>query len=160
MWGSLRDGDWVKADTTIRAGLLGGTRIKAGTKGIVTGVSTRWLTSRADVEFHSGFGTVRVSVPTHRLHLVRRDGGVDRFTERQQRLAAARLALLVFFAWPITWWCVQYVWINKSFSGMTSAFAISIVDSIGDWITMLTSNPIKGLIYLGFLWLAGRLAWR
>lgn len=160
MWGSVSAGDWVKTDTDIRVGMFGGTTIRAGTKGVVTGVSTGWLTSRAVVEFDSGFGTVRASVPTHQVQLVRRDGGIERFTSRQRRLAVARLALLLFLSWPIIWWCLQYVWINKSFSGITSGFAISIVDSIGDWITMLVSNPVKGVVYLGFLWVVGRLAWR
>ncbi|CAI9413189.1 hypothetical protein [Nocardioides sp. T2.26MG-1] len=160
MWGSVRDGDWVKVDTDINLGMLGGTTIKAGTKGVVTGVSTGWITSRADVQFDSGFGTAHANVPTHRLRLIRPNGGVDRFTTRQRRLAAARSALLLFLAWPIIWWAIQYVWINRGFSGITSGFALSIVGSIGDWIIMVISNPVKGIIYLGFLWIVGRLAWR
>lgn len=159
MWGRVRDGDWVQVDTDVKVGMLGGT-VKAGTKGVVTGVSTGWITSRAHVQFDGGFGAVHANVPTYRLRLIRPNGGVDRFTTRQRRLAATRAALLLFLAWPIIWWAVQYVWINKGFSGITSGFALSIVQSIGDWIIMLVSNPVKGIIYLGFLWIVGRLAWR
>jgi hypothetical protein len=119
-----------------------------------------WFTSRADVEFGSGLGTVRASVPTHQLRLVRRAEGIDRFSTRQRRLAVARAALVLFLAWPIIWWCIQYVWINRTFSGIASAFAVSIVYSIGNWITMLIADPVEGLIHLGFLWVVGRLAWR
>lgn len=103
-WGGLHDGDWVRADRNISTGILGGTTINAGSKGVVTTISSGWFTSRAEVDFGSGLGTVRANVPTHQLRLVRRDGGIDRFSARQRRVAPARMALLLFLAWPIIWW--------------------------------------------------------
>lgn len=160
MWGSVRNGDWVKADGEINTGLFAGPTISAGTKGVVIGVSTGWFSSRAEVEFDSGLGTVRATVPAHQLRLVRRNGGLDRFLTRQRRLSAARAALFVFLAWPVAWWCVQYVWQNKGTDGISAAFALGVIDSLGQWLTMFIANPAGTLVYVAFLWALARLAWR
>jgi len=57
-------------------------------------------------------------------------------------------------------WMAQYVWANEGFSGIVVAFAVGVVESTGDYITMLVQHPIQSAVYLGFLVLVGRLAWR
>src|SRR5205823_836202 len=132
--GTLHEGDWVKATKPLRIGLLGGGTIRAGTKGVVTAVERGLWTARAAVAFDGGFGTVRATVPTRHLGRVRSGGGVDRFHRRQRHVAAARAGFALFLAWPVISWCIQYIWINKGFTGITGAFAIGIVQSAEDWI--------------------------
>lgn len=159
MWGTIREGDWVKNRDTVPVTLgdqLSKSGIKPGTRGVVTATTG----SRASVTFDGGIGTVSATVSIRKLRVVRRGGGVDRFATRQSRLNAARAALALFLAWPVISWIVQYLWINKSFSGMVPAFAAGVLQSFGDWITLLVTNPFHTVIYLAFLTILGKLAWR
>lgn len=157
---SIREGDWVRSRENLAYGLLGGSTIKSGTRGVVTGVANGWFSSTASVRWDGGFGTVSTTVPTRHLQVVRHGGGVNRFVAHQGRLTAARAALALFLMWPVIKWVVEYVWLNKGFSGITGVFALGMVDSIGDWITMLVSSPVHAIIYFTFLGLIGRWAWK
>lgn len=157
---SIREGDWVTATESLVYGLLGGSTIKAGTRVVVTNVANGWFNSTASVRWDGGFGTVSTTVPTRHLRVVRHGGGVDRFVSHQGRLTAARAALALFLIWPVIKWVVEYVWLNKGFSGITGAFALGMVDSIDGWITMLVASPVHAVIYFAFLGLIGRWAWR
>lgn len=158
-WGAVREGDWVRNRATMPVTIsdhLSKSGIKPGTRGVVTATTG----SRANVTFDGGIGTVSTTVPIRSLRVVRRGGGVDRFATHQSRLNAARAALALFLAWPVISWVIQYVWINKSFSGMIPAFAVGVLQSIGDWITLLVTSPLHTVIYLVFLAILGKLAWR
>jgi hypothetical protein len=160
MWGSVQEGDWVKATDTLTVGMFGGSMIRPGTKGVVTSVISGWFSSRAAVTFDGEFGTVRATVPVSKLRVVRRGGGVEAFTSRRGRLMAARAGLMIFVAWPVISFVAQYLWLNHGFSGITRAFALGVIDSFGDYLNMLLTSPVRGALYLGFLGLVGRLAWR
>lgn len=159
-WGSVQEGDWVKATHTLTIGMFRGPSIKPGTKGVVTSVIPGWFNSRATVAFDGGFGTVSVTVPVSKLRVVRRGGGVGPFKARQGRMTAARVALAFFIAWPTISFVAQYAWANHGFSGITGAFAIGVVESFGYYVDMLLTNPIRAAVYLVFLGLVARLAWR
>jgi hypothetical protein len=158
MRGTVREGDWVKTTDALTTGLSG--TIRRGTQGVVTSVLPGWFTPRAIVTFDGGFGTVRLTVPVRKLRVVRRDGGVERFNIRHGRVMAARAALALFTAWPVISWAAQYLWVNGDFSGIEGAFALGLVDSFGYYVTVLATDPVRGVVYLCFLALAGRLAWR
>jgi hypothetical protein len=99
-------------------------------------------------------------VPTRHLRRIRKDGGIDAFLTRQDRLTVVRAALALFMAWPVLSFVGHYAFAHRSFKGITEAFAAGALQSIGDWIVMLVSNPVHALFYLAFLGILGRFAWR
>jgi hypothetical protein len=85
---------------------------------------------------------------------------VERFKACKRRVAAARAALALFIVWPVISFAAQYVWQNHGFSGITAAFALGVVESFASYLEMLLTKPVRAAVYLGFLGLVGRLAWR
>jgi hypothetical protein len=161
MWGwtSVAEGDWVKVQATVPVTFsdhLTGSGIKKGTRGVVTSIGS----GRAEVRFDTGLGGVSAWVPTRHLSVVRRGGGVAAFNDRITRLSVARAALIVFLSYPVWSFVIMYGWVNKGFDGITVAFALGVVQSIGDWMTMFVSAPVKTIVWVGFLWVLALLAWR
>ena len=157
---SPRRGDWVAASEPIQGGLFSGTAIAKGTHGVVNSVNYGFFSSTVAVTFGGGLSPVDRIVPTHKLRIIRRGAGVERFQLHQSRLAVARAAIALFLCWPVIQWVAQYVWMNRGFDGITAAFAAGVLDSIGSYLAMFITDPIKALIYFGFLGLLGRFAWR
>lgn len=159
MWGSVDVGDWVKANRVLPVSLtdhLIQSGIKPGTRGVVTATSG----SRRLVDFDGGFGTVSVWVERRALQVIRYGGGIGSFRSSARRRTIARVAFVLFLAWPFIQFAVAYAWVNKGFDGMTIALADGIVQSVFDWLNMLITQPIKTVIYFGFLWVTGKVALR
>lgn len=159
IWGGLQVGDWVKANRTVPVTFTDSiteSGVRPGTMGVVTDTAG----SRVQVAFEGGFGTVDAWVPTRHLRVVGRGRGVGSFRSHARRIAVARAALSLFLAWPVLKFLAIYGWTHHGFSGVTSAFALAVIDSIGDWLAMLVQQPVKTVVYLIFLGILGRLAWR
>lgn len=160
MWDRpAQPGDWVRATTEVSTGLLDdltGGGLPAGTRGVVTGRSGRWLT----VDFDNGLGTTTTRVKDSDCHIDRRRGGRRQFHNRARRMMIVRLALVGFLLWPFVQFFTLYFWHNRTLDGVISALALATLDSVGDLAIQLLNNPVRTLLYLGFLLVLGRIAFR
>lgn len=160
MWGRpAQPGDWVRATTTIPTGLLDdltGGGLPAGSRGVVTDRSGRWLT----VDFDNGLGTITTRVKDSHCCVDRRGGGWQRFHDGNRRMTIVRVALGGFLLWPLAQFLTLYLWHNRTLDGFVSALALASFESIGDLANQLISNPVRTLVYLGFLAVLGRIAFR
>ncbi|GGD24606.1 hypothetical protein [Nocardioides daphniae] len=160
MWGRpAQPGDWVSATTKISTGLLDdltGGGLPAGSRGVVTDRSGRWLT----VEFDNGPGTTTARVKDSHCHIARRGGGRDRFHDRTRRMSIVRLALAAFLLWPFAQFFALYLWYNRTLDGIMPALALATLESVGDFAAQIVTEPVRTLLYLGFLAVLGRLAFR
>lgn len=157
-WGRpIEPGDWVritrKVPVTLADDFLG-SGVPAGTRGVVCDRSG----SRLRVELDHGFATVAVTVRSRDCRLVRRRGGHENFHRAAGRRRAARVGLLCFMAWPLAQFTVLYWWYNRSFEGYTGELALALVDSAVEIADQLVTDPVRALVYLGFLTVVGRLA--
>lgn len=160
MWGRpAQPGDWVRSTTTVPTGLiddLTGSGLPAHSRGVVIGRSGRWLT----VEFDYGLGTTTARVKDSHCRIERRGGGQERFRERSRRMTIIRLALAGFLLWPFAQFVVMYVWYNHTLEGIIPALAIASLEGVGVLAQQFVTQPVQTLIYLGFLSVLGRLAFR
>lgn len=158
MWGRPAEpGDWVRAKDKVSTGFMDditGGGLPAGSRGVVTGRSGRWLT----VDFDTGFGTTTVQVRDDRCRIDRRRGGQEHFHNRARRMAIARVALAGFLLWPFAQFFILYLWHNRTLDGAIPTLTLAGLDSLGEMLVHLINSPVQTLIYLGFLWVLWRLA--
>lgn len=157
-WGRpIESGDWIRTTRKVAVTLsddLLGTGVPAGARGVVCERNG----SRLRVELEHGLGTVSVTVRARDCRVVRRRGGREGFHRWAGRRRAARLGLLCFVAWPLAEFTVLYWWYNRSFEGYTGELALALVDSTVEMAGHLIADPLRTVIYLGFLGLVGRIA--
>jgi hypothetical protein len=150
-------GDWVRATrrlpVTVTDHLTDG-GLPAGTRGVVVGGRGRYT----EVEFRAVLGTARVRVPTDGLRLDRRGGGREAFRNRSRRVTAVRLALAAFLLLPLAHFVGSYTWEHRSLDGLVPAFAVAAVNSAGDWLFTAIDQPVRALVYTGFLAALTRIA--
>lgn len=160
MWGRpAQPGDWVRATTTVPTGLLDdltGGGLPAGSRGVVTGRSGRWLT----VDFDNGLGITTTRVKDSHCRIDRRGGGRQRFHQNASRMTIVRLALAGFVLWPLAQFLAYYLWHNRTLDGVVPALLLATLDSVGDLGIHLITNPVRTVLYLGFLAVVGRIAFR
>lgn len=160
MWGrSAQPGDWVRATARVPTGLIdelteGG--LSAGSRGVVTGRSGLWLT----VDFDNGLGTTTTRVRSSQCRIERRAGGQERFYDRARRMAIVRLALAGFMLWPFAQFVLLYVWHNHTLAGIVPSLMLATLESIGDLANEFFMSPVRTLVYVGFLAVLGRIAFR
>lgn len=157
-WGRpIEPGDWVrtvrKVPVTLADDLLG-TGAPAGARGVVR----ERRSSRLRVELEHGLGTVVATLRARDCRLVRRRGGSEEFHRWADRRRAARIGLMCFVAWPLVQFSALYWWYYGSFEGYFGELALAIVDSAVDMADQLVTDPVRALVYLGFLTVVGRLA--
>lgn len=131
-----------------------GTGVPVGARGVVCERNGSWLR----VELEHGLGTTTVAVRARDCRVVRRRGGREGFHRWAGRRRAARLGLLCFMAWPLAQFTVLYWWYNRSFEGYINELALAVVDSTVEMADHLVTDPVRTLVYLGFLTVVGRLA--
>lgn len=160
MWNRrAQPGDWVRATAKITTGLvdeLTGGGLPAGSRGVVTSRSGRWLI----IEFDNGIGITTTRVKDDRCRIDRRAGGLHQFRERTRRMTIARLALMGFLLWPVAQFIFLYLWHNRTADGIAPALVLASLDGVGDLAGQLVTNPVRTLIYLVFLTGLGRIAFR
>ena len=157
--GPIGPGDWVTArvriPVTFTDSLLGD-GIRAGTRGVVTNRSGGVVT----VDFDSGFGTATVTTKVSNCTLARRDGGVESFRRRARVVTTIRVALAVFLLWPFALFLVTYLWHERTLNGIEATLVEATLDSAGEWVGTLLAEPVRALVYLAFLAVLSRIAFR
>lgn len=151
-------GDWVRTTRTVPTSAmdeLTGTGIQAGTRGVTTNRSGRWLT----VEFGAGLATRTTRVNASHCQLIRRGAGHHRFHQRT-RLILARLSIAAFLLWPIVQFTILYFWQNHTLEGIGTQFANAVADTTVDTFNHLLTHPLQTAIYVGFLTVLSRFAFR
>lgn len=160
MWGNLlQTGDWVRLTATIPVSVtdhLRGSGIPSGTRGVVVSK----IGSRIEADFDTGYGTTRAHVPASKCRLIRRDGGQETFTRNANFILTARLALIVFLCWPVIQFTALYWWENKGFHGLVEELTIASFYSVGDMILSAINDPIGTFIYLLFIAVLSRIAFK
>lgn len=153
MWGaSPEPGDWVTARRPIAHGLTGS--IRAGTKGVVT----RRDGSFIDVDFATGYGTASVSTRVSNCTVTRSNGGLEQFRRRTHVLSTIRVVLALYLLWPIISFTAQYLWQEHTLDGIEATFAVAAIESVTELLGSMIADPIRGVVYLGFLTVLARIA--
>ncbi len=157
-WSSPQVGDWVRTTRVEHPGVMDvlmGNGVAEGSKGVV--VACRG--GSVDVDVDDGWGTTRLTIPRHRVKVVRRAGGVERFRSRTGRLAAVRVGVLLAFALPSMWFVVSYWWSNRTFDGIAMAYLMGVLDS-AVWIAVRAIHePIATLVFVVVTSVLWRFAW-
>lgn len=160
MWGPpLKTGDWVRLTAIIPVSVtdhLMGSGISIGTRGVV--VSRMGLMIEAD--FDTGYGTTRTHVPASKCKLIRRNGGQEKFTRNANFILIVRLALIAFLCWPVIQFTALYWWENKGFHGLVAELTVASFYSVGDMILSAMNDPIGTVIYLLFIAVISRFAFK
>lgn len=160
MWGTPPGaGDWVKVKETLPVSVtdhLLGAGLPAGTQGVVTGRTGNKL----DVEFDTGFGTARATVPAGKCALVKRGGGKEAFIRRAGTVGTIRFALCLFLTWPLIQFAGLYWWEKRTFDGIVEDFTLAAVESAGEWVVTVIHDPGPALIYALFIAVLSRFAFR
>lgn len=158
-WRSPDTGDWIRTTKTIPLTLtdavLGG-GLPRGTQGVVN----RRAGSRVTADFATGFGTITATVDASSCRVERRGGGRDAFRDHVRLMTVVRLALAAFLSWPIVQFVGVYVWTHHSFDGIAGAFVVGVVDGFGDWLIALVQHPLSTVVYVVFLALLSKVAFR
>lgn len=157
---SIRVGDWVRADRQIPVTMsdhLSGAGLSRGTRGVVTDVAGQRLT----VEFESGWGgMVRARTLVRDVRLVRRGGGLDRFSRRNAYVGHVRLGLALALFFPFIYFVVWYRLRHGGFDGIVAAFAESAIDSALATVDAAVAHPVQTVVYLLITGLVSRWVFR
>lgn len=158
-------GDWVEAiepiPVTLGDHLLSGAGIAPGTRGVVIGEPRGLLNPTVAVRFDTGIGgTCQVDTPLSKICVRRRAGGVERFTQRSQRLRMVRLGVAVALCAPLVYFIVSYLWTFRTVDGLLPALASAALDSAAATVEFALTRPLEALVFLLLTWGLGRFAFR
>jgi len=156
-------GDWVatrhRIPISLTDHLLGDAGgLKPGTRGVVVRSSGF---GRVEARFSIGLaGSVTASVRSSDLRVVRRGGGEDAFAAHTSRLNAARLGVAIALIAPFAYFVVAWHLHGGTKEGLLPALIDGACSGALDLLAYALTNPMKALIYLVIVTLAGRFAFR
>lgn len=156
-WNNLEPGDWVRTTETTNITLtdhVAGTGLPPGTRGVITSRDG----SRATVDLDAGYGMVTATLPARLLQPARPGGGIKRFHHHVSFLATVRLALACFLLWPFIQYAIDFLVTYRSFDGFIESLPIAILESMGEFVLTVFSQPLPALTYMAFLTLLSWIA--
>ncbi|WP_179220090.1 hypothetical protein [Rhodococcus sp. NCIMB 12038] len=113
------------------------------------------------VRFDTGFGDLReVDAPLGKIRLKRRDGGLDRFTERARWVGLCRLGVAAALLLPVLYFVVVYLWTFHTIDGLLPALVVAALDSAASMVDLVLTRPLQAAVFLSVSWWLGRFAFR
>lgn len=143
-------GDWVTTTRVTKVSLtdqITDTGLPPGTLGVITARNG----SRVTVDLATGYGTITTVIPVRDLRTTRAGRGITSFHHRVGITTVIRLALAGFLLWPFGQYSIDYFAAYGSVDGFIESLPLAALDSLGASILAATNDPIRALVYAGFL---------